>query len=573
MKKSFLILIVLSLLVLQPSNVSALIEDEQWPIPNEFAQGHHSLLIEEQLSFFRTFSQLSTWTDDGNFLCKSVEDEYCSQGKILTFNALLPVCTDGSQVNCIEGLRGTTGKGEVKSATFDQYTYRNHPGMYVGNQSKGVPLASSPSIWKMPGLPHPGGDEYAIVVGLDGVYDKSNINNREQNFYLNLFPVVRKTGIFAPIDGNGFDNVNKCIQRTAADGKAYLGCGGGAQDFGNFRCAVKTDQNGDCYLQKPFPSNSSFEVIIRLASEPIGWMHGRLLNPIIDISNNSQGGVTLKVEAGSVKVPILYYGNQYSVMPAEIKNYWDTCLSARTCISGTRIPDSSPEKEPNGNLRNVQHNPLSYGDRVIELVKTFSGAASDKSVAVPSAWNIRSLTSAEMSKANGCFSTGIGTKGIVTTNSTAYSEGPPSFTDGTLNYKVASTHFNPDGTEFKGTYNLVMRSEVARCLYKFSKAPLSATIQVVSDNGQTSVATTIFGEKNGWVELAAYNFGFSAPTISVKLTQEPEVVVAPTQTPTPTPSASTKTVAKKVTITCIKGKTSKKVTAVKPKCPAGYKKK
>jgi hypothetical protein len=178
-----------------------------------------------------------------------------------------------------------------------------------------------------------------------------------------------------------------------------------------------------------------------------------------------------------------------------------------------------------------------------------------------------------MSKANGCFSTGIGIKGIVTTNSTTYSEGPPSFTDGTLNYKVASTHFNPDGTEFKGTYNLVMRSEVARCLYKFSKAPLSASIQVVSDNGQTSVATTVFGEKNGWVELAAYNFGFSAPTVSVKLSQEAEVVVAPTPTPTPTPTASNKPVIKKVTITCIKGKTSKKVTAVKPKCPAGFKKK
>ena len=31
--------------------------------------------------------------------------------------------------------------------------------------------------------------------------------------------------------------------------------------------------------------------------------------------------------------------------------------------------------------------------------------------------------------------------------------------------------------------------------------------------------------------------------------------------------------AKKITITCVKGKLSKKVTAVKPKCPAGYKKK
>ena len=30
---------------------------------------------------------------------------------------------------------------------------------------------------------------------------------------------------------------------------------------------------------------------------------------------------------------------------------------------------------------------------------------------------------------------------------------------------------------------------------------------------------------------------------------------------------------KKITITCIKGKTVKKVSAIKPKCPAGFKKK
>jgi hypothetical protein len=33
------------------------------------------------------------------------------------------------------------------------------------------------------------------------------------------------------------------------------------------------------------------------------------------------------------------------------------------------------------------------------------------------------------------------------------------------------------------------------------------------------------------------------------------------------------TVALKKTITCIKGKSSKKVTAVSPKCPTGWKKK
>ena len=50
---------------------------------------------------------------------------------------------------------------------------------------------------------------------------------------------------------------------------------------------------------------------------------------------------------------------------------------------------------------------------------------------------------------------------------------------------------------------------------------------------------------------------------------------APTPTPTPTPTPEFKTIfpSKKSTITCAKGKLTKKITAVKPKCPTGYKRK
>jgi hypothetical protein len=92
----------------------------------------------------------------------------------------------------------------------------------------------------------------------------------------------------------------------------------------------------------------------------------------------------------------------------------------------------------------------------------------------------------------------------------------------------------------------------------------------VNDKGDQKVATEILGEKNGWLYLSAGGFTYSSPTIKVKLEQD---APAPVATPTPTPSASAKPVIKTVTITCIKGKTSKKVTAVTPKCPAGYKKK
>ena len=176
-----------------------------------------------------------------------------------------------------------------------------------------------------------------------------------------------------------------------------------------------------------------------------------------------------------------------------------------------------------------------------------------------------------MDGANNCFKDTNSVTGIVTTNSTQYSAGPPSFnkSEGTLNYQVAAPHYATDKSVFKGTYDLVIRSDVARCIYGFSKAPINATISITSSDGTPQIATTVIGEKDGWVYLRAKNFGFSAPLITAKLSQEAEVVV----TPTPTPSASTKAPVKAVTITCIKGKTTKKVTAAKPKCPAGYKKK
>jgi hypothetical protein len=94
---------------------------------------------------------------------------------------------------------------------------------------------------------------------------------------------------------------------------------------------------------------------------------------------------------------------------------------------------------------------------------------------------------------------------------------------------------------------------------------------VLSENGEKQVAVTTVNEKDGWLYLSAKGFTFSAPVVTVKLSQEKAVEDL---IPTPTPSTSAKPATmKKSSITCVKGKTTKKVTAVNPKCPTGYKKK
>ncbi len=66
-------------------------------------------------------------------------------------------------------------------------------------------------------------------------------------------------------------------------------------------------------------------------------------------------------------------------------------------------------------------------------------------------------------------------------------------------------------------------------------------------------------------------FTFSTPQIKVKL-EVPKAEPTPTPIPSDTPTPTAKPAVKKLTITCIKGKVVKKVTAVAPKCPSGFKK-
>jgi len=157
--------------------------------------------------------------------------------------------------------------------------------------------------------------------------------------------------------------------------------------------------------------------------------------------------------------------------------------------------------------------------------------------------------------------------GLVTTNAPIYWGGAPIFQDGSLNYQVAGLHLKADGTLFKGSYDLAIRSEVARCLYGFSNAPIMANVSVLSTEGEGQlVATELVTEKDGWITLNAKNFTFSSPTIKVKLSQAGS---APRATPKEAKKSSAAPITKK-TIACVKGKTIKKVTGNNPSCPKGY---
>jgi hypothetical protein len=98
---------------------------------------------------------------------------------------------------------------------------------------------------------------------------------------------------------------------------------------------------------------------------------------------------------------------------------------------------------------------------------------------------------------------------------------PPKFNTATqsLDYQVAAPHFDRNGKENIGRYNLVIDSKVARCLYKFSTAPIQASVTVINADGTQQISTSTINEKNGWLYLSVNGYTYSAPTLKVKLSQ------------------------------------------------------
>ena len=149
-----------------------------------------------------------------------------------------------------------------------------------------------------------------------------------------------------------------------------------------------------------------------------------------------------------------------------------------------------------------------------------------------------------------------------------------------IDVKLESTHLDIDGTTSKGLLQVRISREMARCLWSVDlQGNIKASVAIDYGNGVAPEIVTIVGSLRGnYFELTAANFHFSAPTLKLKITAEAKPIVEEKSPEQPSTDSISKSVAspllmKKTSITCTKGKLTKKVTAVNPKCPGGYKKK
>jgi len=423
--------------------------------------------------------------------------------------ALLDICTKSTQVNCVENLEISNNDDDFIGAKYLRKIRSNRE--IPANSKLNYPGGSVAQIWDDSPMGLPFVTKYLVSVaygiGAGGGSKKYSINNI-------IYSIIPYREVVGEFTGPNIDpNLPSTTRATwGSDGRYFF------------------NEDGAAGVRLDFEDNQKFRLNVRISNQITGWFSGRLKDPAVSIKKFSKDSNLISISGEPVAVPTIGYKVKTDRKDGKwiLGNIKENEFFNNNGQSGNTSPQGSGDKE------------------IFNYLEYFRPLVKDTAIGTNSYWTMKSISSRNN---NSCLSDSTRVLGIVTTNAMGYKPGSPEFKDGYLNYQVAGMHYQPDGiTKVLGSYDLLIKPDAARCLYGFSKAPVSATISIIGENTGV-VPTTLVSQSPEWIKLSAYGFNFSTPVIRIKLSQP-----------------------KNMSISCAKGKTTKKVSGINPKCPAGYKK-
>ena len=542
--------------------------DEGFYVPDRPDDGYQGVTFRDVPEFTSTFS----WLSVNGKTCEDLNDNclsWVSVGSIPSgeFHALLGPCVTASDRDCLESVVYVNVDGSTIPGQFKRRFPERGANDFIGDPNRRLVSGGPASIWHFPGVAHRGGSDFFMRVGLQGRLSADGssllaVDPKSLSMHGAIYAVEE---IPAPCSEDGVRQFCGPRLRTFSETVVGSPLGGvlispyvGRWSRGPSDCIMTGDQK--CLQRLAAPESAEFRLSIRLRHSPSGWFHGRFRDAEFAIDPLAvDGGYRMVVGGKAVAVPVVAAGGTLaSLLPKIQEVYWGTG-SFKSSPSYTR--DFGCIKCTDPLTRNSTSAPLPDGKDSLEEFEVWRDYLGDKSTADLFSWSFRAISVQSNHQTRQCFEADGTVKGVVAVDAMVYSSGPPAYIDGALSYTVSSPHFTSGGSVRRGSYNLIIRSDVARCVYGFSSAPLQATIAVQDSAGGPVVATTNVSEAGGWLKLAAYNFEFSAPKIKVTLAQ---IAVPANRVVTPT-------VTSKRVITCLKGKKRMRLRGEKARCPVGYK--
>ncbi|MEI8321793.1 MAG: hypothetical protein WCG49_01600 [Actinomycetes bacterium] len=471
------ILVAVNIALVMPADAGNTYTGADFAWPDSPGVGYLGLYIDDDISHTRLMSTVRTQSGQ---LCTSLNDAACANQSVRTYS-ILPRCETDLQKDCVESLGATTSQGVASEGVFSRYFPERGLGDFEGNPGMNIPTGGAPSIFTLPGVSHSDGNEYMVIASVNGITPTGGAQAPSSiTIHASVYPVKVLAGNFmrnTPLE-NGFG-----VSHRSSD------------KWGN--CASIAD--GYCAARQDFPANTKFSLSLRLSTPPKGWLHGRIFSPTV--TYEAAGASTrLKVDATPVQVAAVATWGKYSELPEGAKRGSMNCSDTSNC---------------------GQMNPQSSGAQTsVEAWRTVYG---DKASWVRGQWMYQTLAEYEVADGtlSSCISGAPRFFGFVTTNATGYAAGPPVFDPigKTLSYVVAAPHADVAGGLIVGTYDLMMRSDLAACLYGGDVSDIVGSVSVVYDNA-TSTTTEIKTDVTNdgtWLKVSASGFHYSMPTIKTTL--------------------------------------------------------
>jgi hypothetical protein len=475
-----------------------------------------------------------------DYACKSFEDPFCrdlaeNNDAHWEFNLLAPSCPNalpGEQ--CIEGLALVNASGERRVALpLGEVPAPKLP----ANRQVGLPQGATASLYENP-FTDDTDDGFLVSLSGDIATDwESGLPDPQlwgkngtgfapkTGFQLNVVAYSLVPGDYSPASWRSrTEGVND--QRTGGDPCVF---------FLEGSCGWRVDFDPDVTLEVSFQNH-------RFSTVDTDWLGARIGTASFDQVPLGKGMERVVISGKAMRVPQVLTRITKDEASAELLDLW---YQLTPCGS---MPSEACPFQTSRVLGNDEAS--------ARLLVAFQSAAQDRSVMALPVWSVwtesaDSMVAALGSAARNCKSLRDGRiLGLVSTNATLFTPGPPKLVNGVLKYGVTGLHYLEDGSVFRGTYDLIMDGEFVRCMYELAAAPIYATIEVTSADGpEAQVVSTSVSERRGMLHMRASGFTFSSPQISVRVLGKS---------------------AKRTTIKCKKGNQVTKVTGVTPRCPKGW---
>ena len=457
-------------------------------------------------------------------LCKSFDEAPCleADSKRTMVSLLLPRCMTKAETWCIEALAiSKEGRTPAPAKFIRQVQGITTP----ENQKLYYPRGSTISLWEAPGISNSGGtNTYAAFVKVTMARFPEFMKKETRpgaRLSVSIMPFKEIGNLQSP-NQTSYKGISLTEVASPTGGKKYQLSGG------DIDCVWTED--GKCGQPVDFAEDTFASISLRLRNDLTGWLMGRMQDPTVKIERLDGEFSRLIVSANAVTIPKLHVSIPKSQLTQKLRDSWTE--------DGYGITD------PNG-----IYTVTSDDSGIFEIIDSWREIARDTSIALGTAWNFSSITGGGGSR---CLLNPDGLQGIVSTNAMGYDGIAPSYGNGTLNYQVAGFHFNPDGSEFIGSYDLLINRKIADCLYKLKNLPVTATVSIIDDGKISKLSSSKFSEISvgsaSWFKVSVQGFTFSTPQVRVSFAQKSETLI------------------------CVKGSIVKKMPGSASKCPAGFKK-